>query len=162
MAVDMFLVLDDIEGETKDDVYSGEKGIDVLAWSWGANQSGTMHTGGGGGSGKVSVQDVSVTKYIDSASHAMLLKCCTGEHIPNAKLVVRKAGSDPLEYIVIEMKKVLVGSISTGGSGGEDQLTENVTLNFEEFSFTYTPQMEDGTGGAAVDMAFNVAKNVVI
>ena len=38
------------------------------------------------------------------------------------------------------MKEVLVTSVSTGGSGGEDRLTENVTLNFAEFKVEYTPQ----------------------
>ncbi len=43
--------------------------IDVLvAWSWGAAQSGTTHVGSGGGAGKVSVQDLSITKYIDKSS----------------------------------------------------------------------------------------------
>ncbi len=60
MAIDMFLKLDDIDGESQDDVY--EKYIDVLAWSWGASQSGSTHMGGGSGSGKASFQDINITK----------------------------------------------------------------------------------------------------
>ena len=41
--------------------------IDVLAWSWGMSQSGSMHMGGGG-AGKVNVQDLSFTKYIDKST----------------------------------------------------------------------------------------------
>jgi type VI secretion system secreted protein Hcp len=44
MAVDFFLKLDGIPGESKDKAHKGE--IDVLAWSWGMSQSGTMHMGG--------------------------------------------------------------------------------------------------------------------
>ena len=58
MAVDMFLKLDDVKGESRDNKHKDE--IDVLAWSWGVSQSGTMHTGGGGGAGKVNVQDLSL------------------------------------------------------------------------------------------------------
>ncbi len=47
MAVDMFLKIDDVEGESVDDVHAGE--IDVLSWSWGMSQSGTTHGGPGGG-----------------------------------------------------------------------------------------------------------------
>lgn len=162
MAVDMLLDLTagDIKGETQIDGYDDQ--IDILAWSWGMSQSGTTHMGSGGGSGKVNVQDLSFTKYIDSSSHALMQKCCTGEHIPSATLKVRKAGgSKALEYIIIELTDIIVGSVSTGGSGGEDRLTENITLNFAEFTYSYTPQNEDGSKGAKKNVGFNIAKNVL-
>ena len=106
MAVDMFLKLESINGESIDETHAGE--IDVLAWSWGASQSGTMHLGSGGGSGKVSVQDVSITKYVDSSSHLLLKHCHNGDHIETGVLTVRKAGGTPLEYIVINMRKIIL------------------------------------------------------
>jgi len=57
---------------------------------------------------------------------------------------------------------VIITSISTGGSGGEDRLTENVTLNFAEFKTEYTPQKPDGSGDAAVEAAYNIAQNTKI
>jgi type VI secretion system secreted protein Hcp len=66
MAVDMFIKIDDIKGESIDKTHKGE--VQVLAWSWGATQSGSTHTGTGGGAGKVNVQDLSFTKYIDKAT----------------------------------------------------------------------------------------------
>ena len=124
------------------------------------SQSGSMHMGKGGGAGKVSVQDLSVTKWIDSSSHDLVRKCCNGAHFSKATLTVRKAGEKPLEYLVITMKEIIVTSVSTGGSGGEDQLTENVTLNFKEFAVVYKPQKEDGSGGAEKEFAWNIAENV--
>ena len=158
MAVDMFIKIADIEGESSDAKHKKE--IDVLAWSWGLSQSGTAHMGGGAGAGKVNVQDLSFTKYIDSASHALILHCSNGKHIKEATLVVRKAGESPLEYIKITLSDLIVSSISTGGSGGEDRLTENVTLNFAKFKYEYTPQKKDGTGDAAITAAWNIAENV--
>lgn len=160
MAVDMFLSLEGIPGEAVDDSHGEE--IDILAWSWGASQSGTTHMGGGGGSGKVSVQDISVTKYVDSASHLLLKTCATGSHIPTGTLTVRKAGDKPLEYIVIVLTDIIVTSVSTGGSGGEDRLTENISLNFAKFAYKYVPQNADGTGGADKEFGFDIAKNVVV
>ncbi len=158
MAVDMFLNLKAIDGESSDEVHAGD--IDVLAWSWGASQSGTMHLGSGGGAGKVAVQDLSVTKYVDSSSHILLKHCHKGTHIEEGTLTVRKAGGTPLEYIILKMRKIIVASVSTGGSGGEDRLTENVTLNFGEFDFAYTPQNPDGTGAAAKEFKWNIPGNV--
>lgn len=160
MAVDMFIKLNGIKGESEDDTYKDE--IDVLAWSWGMTQSGTMHVGGGGGAGKVSVQDLSFTKYIDKASAPLMLACCTGKHIPDATLVCRKAGENAVEYLKVKFTDVLVSSYSTGASGGEERQTENVTLNFKEYETEYRAQKKDGTAEAPTRAAFNVARNVKV
>lgn len=157
MAVDMFLKLDNIKGESQDSKHKEE--IDVLAWSWGGSQSGTGHAGGGSGSGKVNVQDLSVTKYVDKSSATLFLHMCNGKHIKKGHLYVRKAGEKPLEYIKLEMDDIIVTSLSTGGSGGEDRLTENLTLNFSKFKVEYTPQKADGSGEAAVEMKWDIAAN---
>ncbi len=157
MAVDMFLKLDGVKGEAQDSAHPDE--IDVLAWSWGGSQGGTTHMGGGGGSGKVSVQDLSVTKYTDKASGTLFLFMCNGKHIKNGILVVRKAGEKPLEYIKLTLEDVIVTGLSEGGSGGEDRLTENLTLNFSKFHLEYFVQKPDGTGEVAGECKWDIAAN---
>ena len=160
MAVDQFMKIDDVKGEARDDKHGGE--IDVLAWSWGLSQSGSMHDGSGGGSGKVNIQDVSFTKYVDRSSPHLMLACCNGKHYPDAQLTVRKSGDDQVEYVIIKMSPVLISSISTGGSGGEDRLTENVTLNFGKVEVDYVPQKADGSKEAAVTMGWNIELNTKV
>jgi type VI secretion system secreted protein Hcp len=157
MAVDMFIKIGDIKGESKDDKH--KESIDVLAWSWGLSQSGTFALGSGGGAGKVSVQDISLTKYVDASSTALIVAACKGTHIKQAVLTVRKAGDTPLEYIKITLDSVLVSSLSTGGSGGEDRLTENVSLNFAKFKLEYTTQAETGGKGTTSTAAWDVSGN---
>ena len=157
MAVDMFIQIGDLKGESRDKVHIGK--IDVLAWSWGMSNSGSAHTGGGAGAGKANVQDLSFTKYIDKCSPSLLLACCKGSHYTDATLVVRKAGGKPLEYLTITMSEVLVTSVSTGGSDGEDRLTENVSLNFAKVKVDYVEQKADGTEGDKPTMTFDVAQN---
>src|SRR6267378_4032700 len=118
MAADMFLKLDDIKGEARDATHKDE--IQVVNWSWGMNQSGSMHTGTGGGSGKVKVNDLTFTKHVDKSSPNLIMACCTGRHFKESTLTIRKAGDKPLEYLKIKMKDVLVSFVSTGGGGGED------------------------------------------
>ncbi len=158
MAVDMFIKIGDLKGESKDKAHPAE--IDVLAWSWGVSNSGNAHMGGGQGAGKVNVQDLSFTKYIDKSSPDLMLVCCNGKHIPEAKLVVRKAGETPLDYLTITMNDLIVTSVSTGGSGGEDRLTENVTLNFAKVKVNYIEQTEKGAAGAKPQMGWDIAANV--
>ena len=163
MAVDMFLNMGpNIKGETQDSAQKGAGDIDVLAWSWGASNSGSFHQGGGGGAGKANFQDISITKYIDKSSTALMVALAKGSHVPTVKLLVRKAGEGQQKYLEITLTKVLVTSLSTGGSGGEDRLTENVSLNFAEVKFEYFLQNEKGvTASGGIfnwDIAGNIAK----
>lgn len=157
-AVDMFLRLGTLKGESLDKAHKDE--IDILAWSWGSSNSSTTHMGGGGGEGKASVQDLAVTKFVDRSSPEILLHAMNGKHIPDALLTVRKAGTPPLEYIKLELKDIIVTSVSTGGTGGEDRLTENVSLNFASFKLTYVPQSSTGVPLTPVTMSWNIVENV--
>jgi type VI secretion system secreted protein Hcp len=157
MAVDMFIKIGDVKGESTDDKHKGE--VDVLSWSWGATQSGTAGIGGGGGAGKVQLQDLTITKYIDKASPTLLKMCCDGTHIKSTLLTIRKAGGTALEYLKITCDDAIVTSITTGGSGGQDRLTENITFNFAKIKMEYTPQTAKGAGEASVTQGWDQASN---
>src|SRR5262249_10444091 len=157
MALDQFIKIGDLKGEAKDKTHKDE--IDVLSWSWGMSNSGSAHVGGGAGAGKVNVQDLSFTKYIDKASPDLMLACCNGKHYDTAKLTVRKAGEKPLEYMTLTMSEVMVTATTTGGSGGEDRLTENVTLNFAKIKVDYKEQTDKGAAGATPSMTWDISQN---
>ena len=157
MALDMFIQIGKLKGESVDKTHAGK--TDVLAWSWGVSNSGSAHVGGGAGSGKANVQDLSFTKYIDKSTPDLLLSACNGKHHDDALLIVRKAGEKPLEYLKITMTEVLVTSVSTGGSGGEDRLTENITLNFAQVKVEYVEQTKGGGTGEKPSMLWKIAEN---
>jgi type VI secretion system secreted protein Hcp len=133
MAVDAFLKLDGIKGESTDHKHSGE--IEILSFSWGVSNPGSRSCGGGGGTGKVSFQDFSFVKRIDASSPALMLACCEGKHIMEGTITVRKAGDKPLEYLKIKLEDILISSAQSGGGGATDPM-EQVTLNFTRFEVT--------------------------
>lgn len=160
MAIDCFLKLDNnIVGEAQDSKH--KDWIDVLSWSWGLTQSGTTHTGMGGGGGKVDVRDINVTKYVDKATHDLIKRCCSGEHIKSGQLVVRKSGGTaPVDYLKIDMEDIMITSYETGGSkDGLDRVQESLTLNFRRFQVVYT--MQDAAGGAGPESmaGWEIAEN---
>jgi type VI secretion system secreted protein Hcp len=159
MAVDMFLELDGIKGETVDKTFKSKNAMDVLAWSWGLSNTGTFHSGGGGGAGKANFQDLTVTKYIDLASPNLMLYCANGKHAAKGVLTVRKAGENPLEYLKITLTNILVTGYSTGGSGGEERLTENVTLNFAQVKVEYAAQDDKGGKSGTNDFTWKIDEN---
>jgi len=159
MAVDYFLDLKGIKGESQDDKYKGW--IDIYSWSFGATQSGSGgHVGGGSGAGKVNMHDITVSKRTDTSSADLFLKTCNGKHYDEATIVSRKAGEKPLEFLKIKMTQVLVTSYQLGGSHGDDTPTESITLNFAKINYDYQVQKPDGSGTPAGQMGWDVAANV--
>jgi len=158
MAVDMFLKLDGIKGESQDHKHKDE--IHIESFSWGMNQLGTHGAGGGGGAGKVSVHDISISKLVDKSSPELMLHCCNGKHIPSGLITVRKAGETQLEYLKIKLTDLLISGVQAAGHGSE-LLKESLTLNFAKFHVDYQPQGADGKAqGGPIMMGWDVKQNV--
>lgn len=165
MAVDIFLKIQgpEVEGESMDSAHEGE--IAVNSWSWGMNQSGTMHIAKGGGRGKVDVGDVSLTKDVDKSTPNLMQHCCKGTQFEKATLTCRKASGDggQLEYFKIELEDIIITSVQVSGSGGGDDLFENVSLNFGQYTVTYVPQDNDGSALPEVGpVGWNMQKNEAV
>ena len=159
MATDYFLKLEGIKGESKDAKHKDE--IDLLSFSWGATQSGTHASGGGGGAGKVSFQDFHFVMKMSKASPLLLQAVATGKHIKQADLVARKAGGKQQEYLKIKFTDVLISSYQSGGSqGGDDIPMEQVSLNFAKINVEYADQKEDGSLNPATVASYDLKQNI--
>lgn len=159
MAVDALLNIEgpDIKGESRIDGH--DNWVDVYAWNFGMTQSGTFHTGRGGGAGKVNVQDLTITKFVDASTTDLMLHCCNGAHIDKITLVVRKSGTEALDYFKIEMEKCMVTSVQPGGAAGDELVTEQITFNFAKFKVVYQSQDDKGGKDSEFDMAWNIETN---
>jgi len=108
--------------------------IDVLAWSHGASNGSSRY----GDSRRGNMQDLSMTKYSDNYSPLMTVMVMCGEVLPHALLrVCHKPENGTFKVIEMALKGVQVTSISTGGSGGEDRLTENLCLAFQSITIRH-------------------------
>lgn len=160
-AVDYFLKIDGIDGESQDSKHKAD--IDVESWSWGESQSGSHSGGGGGGAGKVSMQDFHFVMKVNKSSPKLLLACANGEHIKKATLVCRKAGKEQQEFLKITFSDLLVSSYQTGGSGHGDILpTDQISLNFAKIEYEYKEQKPDGTLGGAVKAGYDLKANKAV
>ena len=157
MAVSIFARIGTIKGESQDAKHKDE--IEVLSWSWGVSNPGTMSHGGGGGEGKASFHDFTFIHHIDKASPVLMKSCATGEHIKDATITVRKAGKGQQEYLVITMTDVLVTSVSESVSAEENATTEGVSLVFAKVDLEYKPQKPDGSLDAGIHFKFDLKTN---
>jgi len=157
-AVDYFLKVDGIDGESHDEKHKNE--IDLESWSWSETQTGSHSGGGGGGAGKVSMGDFNFAMKINKASPKLMLACANGEHIKNAILTCRKAGKEQQEYLKITFSDLLVSSYQIGGSAHGDLLpVDQISFNFSKIEWEYKPQKPDGTLDAGIKSGYDLKLN---
>jgi type VI secretion system secreted protein Hcp len=156
MASDIFAKIGDIKGETLDDKHKDE--IEVLSWSWGVANAGTMRGGSGGGAGKADFRDLSFTHHIDKASPVLMQACATGVHMKEATITHRKAGKGQQEFLIVKMSDVIITSV-THGDSRDSGLSESVTLAFAKVDLEYRPQKADGSLDAGLHFKYDIKGN---
>ncbi|MEW6209056.1 MAG: type VI secretion system tube protein Hcp [Acidobacteriota bacterium] len=157
MAVDYFLKIQGIEGESQDNVHKGT--IQLESWSFGESQTGSFAYGGGGGAGKVQMQDFHFTMKANKASPKLFLACATGEHIPQAILIARKAGKEQRDFLKWTFTDLLISSFQTGGQANSDDIPmESISFNFAKAEVEYREQQPDGTLAGPVRASYDLKK----
>jgi type VI secretion system secreted protein Hcp len=156
MAVDYFLKIDGIEGESRDAKHKNE--IELESFGWGESLA-TGTPGRGGGAGKVSMQDLVVTARTSKASPQLFLACASGKHIKSATLTARKAGKGQQEFLVYKLTDVLVTSDQTGGSAGSDAPGDSVALDFSRIEVEFRPESPTGKAEPPVKAGWDLKAN---
>lgn len=160
-AVDYYLKIDTIEGESQSKGH--EKELQLESWSWGETNVGTFAHGGGGGAGKVSMQDFHFVFKVCKASPKLMLACASGQHIPKAVLTCRKAGGNQEPFLKVSFTDLLVSSYQTGGSGASDILPmDQCAFNFAKIEVEYKEQDAKGTLAGSIKAGFDLKKGTKV
>lgn len=157
MAIDMFLKVDGVTGESKDANHNNW--IDVLSFNWGASQPGNMAVGGGGGAGKVNFHDLTVQSLVDKGTPAILKFCASGKHVTKVELSVCKAGGQQVEYARVVLEDVLVTRTEFTGVGHTDALLVNYHFQASKVNFHYWEQSSQGTKAAETKSGWDIKQN---
>lgn len=157
MAVDYFLKLDGIDGESQDDKH--KNWIQLLSWSWGGTQTSSVSGTGGSGAGKVNLQDISIATQMDKATPKLFKSMLLGTHTPNGHIECVKAGADNKPYLKIDLKEVFVSSLQTGGSMGEETPIVNLSFTYNEIKIDYYQQDEKGNVASTGAVTYNLKAN---
>ena len=166
---DKFLKIDGIPGESQDEKHKGE--IEVVSFVVHARRTGSMAYGGGGGEGKVVVDDLEIRMRRGMHSPKLWKASLTGEHIKRAVLTERKAGGKQEEFSQITLTDLTVSeySVCEGVDGRcmppalvettnhvDKEPTEKIRLNFATIETEYRPQKADGSLGAAIRVGYDL------
>jgi type VI secretion system secreted protein Hcp len=133
-AVDMFLKIEGVDGESTNATHRGW--IDIQSWSWGVSQMGSGGAGGLGPFGRLTGH-VTLIKRIDKATPLLFKRCSDGTVMPLATIELARLGGGQT-YLKYELKEVLVSSIAHGDMDGDGLPEETITLDFTGTKLTYT------------------------
>jgi len=159
VAVDYFLKIDGIPGESADSKHKDE--IDVETWSWGEANPVPHGGGSGAGAGRVEIQDFNFTARFSKASPNLMLACASGKHFKDAVLRARRgAGKSQADFLTFSLSDVLVSSYQTAGAeAGDVAPVDSVSLNFSKIQIEYKEQKPDGSLGGSIKAGWDVKQN---
>jgi type VI secretion system secreted protein Hcp len=155
-AVDYFLKIDGIEGESRDARHKGA--IELESFSWGEASTGQQPGGGGGGAGKVRIGDLRVVMKLNKASPLLLLACASGQHLKQVMLTTGRPGKMAGDFLVYKLSDVLVSAYNTAGTR-EGAPTDEIAFSFARIEVEYRPQKADGSLDTPVKAGWDVKAN---
>ncbi|TFW34630.1 Hcp family type VI secretion system effector [Massilia horti] len=163
MALDAYLQLGDIKGDSTDDKHKAW--IEVKNVDWGVTQprAVSVSTAGGHTSGKAEVHEVSFDKLADIASPILFQTCAMGKTIPKAKFEFYRADGDGVrvKYYEIELENVMLSSVRPNSGDGGGLINEKVHLASSKIKLTYTKQLIGGGAGGSTAGGWDSAANKV-
>lgn len=150
MAIDAYLQISEIKGESNDEKHKGW--IEVAHVSWGVTQpnASTASTAGGLTVGTAELAEVSFSKLADLASPILFQHCAMGKTLPKAVFEFMRADGDgkPITYLKLELENVMISSVHPrSGEGGI--VTEQVHFAYSKIKCAYNQQkIAGGMGGS--------------
>ena len=163
MAVDVYLQIVGIKGESQDDKH--KDWIEVTGVHWGVHQpqSATASTGGGHTAERAELSDISFSKISDLSSPILLQNCASGKTIPSARMEFFRAdgNGDRIKYFEIELENVLIGMVTPHLGGSDSFLSENVNLKFSKVKWRYIQQKVGGGAGGSTAGGWDCATNKI-
>lgn len=162
MAIDAYLQIDGIKGESQDSNHN--VWIECTSAQWGVTQpkSATASTGGGHTAERCEHKSIAITKLVDLASPVLMQTCSMGKTIPKVKLEFMRADGQgkPVKYYEIELENVLIGGINQSVYEG-NVLHDSVELKFSKVKWKYTQQKIGGGAGGNTAGGWDLPANKV-
>ena len=153
---------EDIAGSSTDGGQADK--IVVQSFSMGGSNptSSTRADGEGGTVGRVSLNDMSISKEVDKATPTIFSYMCQGKNLETVTLFVYKASAsgEDVEFLKYTMTKVIISSHNISGSDGV--ASESLSLNYGTIVIQVTPTTSDNNeGGTAVPKGWDQTASTV-
>ena len=162
MAIDVYLQIDGIKGESTDDRHRDWIECKSVSWELRQPRSATASTGGGHTAERCEHGEIVVAKLADLASPILLQNCSTGRTLPKARIEFMRADGlgERVKYFEIELENVLIGGVSPSIREG-NILSEYVALKYSRIKWKYIQQKVAGGSGGNVAGGWDLSANKI-
>lgn len=163
MAIDVYLQIDTIKGESTDDKHKDWIECKSVNWEVIQPKSATASTGGGHTAERCEHHDIVLTKMADLATPLLLQNCSSGKTFPKAKFEFMRADNkgERVKYFEIELVNVLISGVAPTVVEG-DILLEKVSLKYSQVKWKYIQQKVTGGTGGNTAGGWDLATNKVV
>ena len=143
MAVDVFMKIDGISGESSDPQY--KDWIEVLSLNWEVDTS-----TGERGHGEARSSYFGIAKVVDKATPLIIKATTQNELIKEIRIALCRAGKEKVKYLEYVIKNCVItkAKLQMGVNSGETLPVENIQFRFATIEITYFQQKRD-TGASA-------------
>ncbi|MHA2030264.1 MAG: Hcp family type VI secretion system effector [Candidatus Kariarchaeaceae archaeon] len=146
----LIMKIDGVDGEST--YKDGDKGSDILSFSWGVTQPGGGATGATRRRGSAILSDIFVLKEMDKSTPKIFEAASKGVVYPMVKITSFAIGGG-FNY-QFELRNVMITSVQL--VGGEGVPLESISLNYEEVKFTYVERDQTGASKGNVEYSWKV------
>jgi type VI secretion system secreted protein Hcp len=163
MAIDVYLQIDGIKGESADSTHKDWIEVKSVNWEVLQPKSATASTGGGHTAERTEHKDIVLTKLADLSTPLLLQASSSGKTLPKAKLEFLRADGqgERIKYFEIELENVLISGVAPSVQEGSI-LTENVSLKYSKVKWKYTQQKVGGGSGGNTSGGWDLSANRVV
>jgi type VI secretion system secreted protein Hcp len=142
VASDIFMRIDDIEGESTDRQHPGW--IEVLNNKLGLKQriASTPSSAGGATAGKADFKTFNFIRPVDKASPRLALVCAAGTHIDEILVEECRAGGERVRYMAYRLRNCIIKRVMLIGGGIFPM--ELVDVDYGQIEWAYTQQSRSG------------------
>lgn len=160
MAIDVYLQLDGIKGESSDMAHQGWIECSWVDWAVSQPRSASTSSSGGQTAERCELSSVAIRKLADHSSPLLLQCCAMGKTIPRAKLEFFRADGRGarVKYFEMELHSVLVADVAPEAFEGSI-LSEHIGLKFAKAQWRYMKQNVSGGPGGLTAGGWDASTN---
>jgi type VI secretion system secreted protein Hcp len=160
MAIDVYLQIDGIKGESTDTAH--KDWIELTSAEFGVLQprSATASSAGGHTAERCEHEDIVVTKLTDLSTPLLLEQSSSGKTIPKAKIEFLRADGDGkrVVYFTIELENLIIARVHPKVVEG-NIMAESVALKYSQVKWKYVQQKISGGQGGNTAGGWNLSTN---
>lgn len=160
MAIDVYLQLEGIKGESADADHKGWIECEQVSWRVAQPQSATSSSSGGHTVERCYHTGIDLRKLSDLSTPVLLQTCSQGRTIPTARLEFYRADGmgQRVRYMVVELTNILITDVAPGVYEG-GLMSEHVTLGYSKVKWLYTQQKIGGGANGLTAGGWDLATN---